>query len=175
MQWRGYTVQCPLVLGGSVNEAEVLGASVWLWMHSAHHNDAPLSALPVLLLPAIKQQQYVLVSRGSKPVGFMNWAWFDEAAEQRYLTQHDLFRKPADWCSGDRMWMLDLVIPFGDLPILRDLILGELFPRQCFSALWHRGEERGLRVKHFYGRQVSRQERAAWREACKPIAQVKIC
>ena len=35
------------------NEAQALGAAVWLWMHSAAHRDAPLHALNALLLPAI--------------------------------------------------------------------------------------------------------------------------
>jgi len=175
MQWRGYTVQCPLVLGASVSEAEVLGASVWLWMHSQKHRDTPLSALPAVLLPAIKAQQYVLVSRNDQPVFFMSWAWFDEDAEHRYLTQHDLLRQEADWCSGDRMWVMDFVAPFGDTPAMSELVMTELFAHHCFCSLWHRGEERGLRIKRFYGRSVPRKERAAWRDRYTPAASVKVC
>lgn len=57
-----YDVKSPLILGGEESEAEVLGASVWLWMHSPLHRDAPLHALPTLLLPVIKRQQYVVVA-----------------------------------------------------------------------------------------------------------------
>lgn len=51
-----YDVKSPLILGGEESEAEVLGASVWLWMHSPLHRDAPLHAPPTLLLPVIKRQ-----------------------------------------------------------------------------------------------------------------------
>lgn len=36
-----YEIKAPLIFGGADNEAEVLGASVWLWMHSPMHRDAP--------------------------------------------------------------------------------------------------------------------------------------
>ncbi|EFH8192403.1 toxin-activating lysine-acyltransferase, partial [Escherichia coli] len=45
-----YDVLSPLYSGEPVNEAEVLGAAVWLWMHSPLHRDAPLHTLPDLLL-----------------------------------------------------------------------------------------------------------------------------
>ncbi|HCC12753.1 MAG TPA: toxin-activating lysine-acyltransferase, partial [Atlantibacter hermannii] len=55
-----YEIKAPLMLGEQPNEVEALGATVWLWMHSAMHRDAPLHALPTLLLPIIKRGQYVL-------------------------------------------------------------------------------------------------------------------
>ena len=39
-------IKAPLILGGQESEAEVLGATVWLWMHSPMHRDAPLHACP---------------------------------------------------------------------------------------------------------------------------------
>lgn len=165
MKWNGFTIQCPLVLGGSVNEAEVLGASVWLWMHSARHKGAPLETLPTSLLPVIKARQYVLAFKDNKPAFFMSWAWFDEEAERRYLTQHHLLLKDADWCSGNRMWVIDWVAPFGDTRSMAKLVLNELFPDCGFRALWHRGADRGMRVKRFRGQGVTLQEAMAWRES----------
>jgi hemolysin-activating ACP:hemolysin acyltransferase len=72
-----YEIKAPLMLGGTDNEAEVLGASVWLWMHSPMHRDAPLHALPTLLLPIIKRRQYVLIMENERPVFFLSWAWLN--------------------------------------------------------------------------------------------------
>lgn len=66
-----YEIKAPLIFGGADNEAEVLGASVWLWMHSPMHRDAPLHALPTLLLPIIKRRQYVLIMENERPVFFL--------------------------------------------------------------------------------------------------------
>ncbi len=175
MEWNGFIVQCPLVLGSCVNEAEVLGASIWLWMHSAQHKEAPLEALPTLLLPAIKQRQYVLAFQNGKPVFFMIWAWLDEDAEQRYLTRKPLLLQENDWRSGTRMWVTDIVAPFGHSRQMANLVLNELFPEHSFRSLWHRGAERGKRVKHYHGRQVSFRDRKAWRIAHPLCADVYEC
>lgn len=82
-----YDVLSPLYSGEPVNEAEVLGAAVWLWMHSPLHRDAPLHTLPDLLLPVIKHRQYVITTEQGRPVFFMSWAWLSQEAEARYLTQ----------------------------------------------------------------------------------------
>ncbi|MFD1801038.1 toxin-activating lysine-acyltransferase [Mixta tenebrionis] len=175
MEWNGFTVQCPLVLGGSVNEAEVLGASVWLWMHSAWHKEAPLEALPALLLPVIKKQQYVLAFQEGRPVFFMSWAWLDEDAEQRYLTRLPLLVPENSWRCGDRMWVTDWIAPFGHTRQMVSLVLSELFPDSCFRSLWHRGAERGKRVKHFRGRRVSLPQIRAWQTAHPLSAVVQEC
>lgn len=60
----------PLLSGTPVNEAEIPGAGVWLWMHSSLHRDVPRHALPGLLLPVIKNRQYVVVTEQGRPVFF---------------------------------------------------------------------------------------------------------
>ncbi|MGA9618597.1 MAG: toxin-activating lysine-acyltransferase [Serratia proteamaculans] len=157
-------VQCPLILGGSINEAEVLGSAVWLWLHSSAHRDAPLHTLPTLLLPIIKHRQYVLVSENNRPVFYMSWGWFSEEAEKRYLTEHALLLKEEDWCSGDRMWVMDWVAPFGHNSDMAELVLNELFPGHCFRSLWHKGKDRGIRVKNYRGTDVSRQQFREWKQ-----------
>ncbi len=77
MQSGIYDVHAPLLLGGERSEAEVFGAAVWLWMHSPQHRDLPLHALPTVLLPIIKHQHYLLVSREGRPVCFISWMSLD--------------------------------------------------------------------------------------------------
>ncbi|WP_455812385.1 toxin-activating lysine-acyltransferase [Pseudomonas graminis] len=157
----GFQVISPL-LGGGFSESEVLGASVWLWMHSAQHRDIPLSALSTLLLPAIKHQQFALAMRDDKPVFFLSWAWLDDEAEQRYLTQSGIHVQERDWNSGDRLWIRDWIAPFGDQQALRRLVGGTFFPHHCVRSLYHKGEERGLRVMNFRGDAVTHQDFARW-------------
>ncbi|MCZ6343746.1 toxin-activating lysine-acyltransferase, partial [Escherichia coli] len=68
-------------------EAEVLGAAVWLWMHSPLHRDAPLQTLPDLLLPVIKHRQYVVATEQGRPGFFMSQAWLSPEADAPYNTQ----------------------------------------------------------------------------------------
>lgn len=165
MRWHDFTVQAPLLLGGEVSEAEILGASVWLWMHSPMHRDAPLHALPTVLLPIIKRQQYVLVSQAGRPVFFLSWMWLDQIAEKRYLTEPTVMIKDEDWCSGDRMWFRDFIAPFGHTAAMSRLLREELLPHHCARFLWHKGESVRPGIKTFRGRGVTRDDFRIWKQS----------
>lgn len=128
----------------SWTEAEVLGASVWLWMHSNKHREIPLQVLSTLLLPAIKQQQFILISEHGKPVFYLSWANMSAAAEARYIRNPSFSMPQDDWNSGDRMWVLDWVAPFGHTPVISKLIKRYLLADRCMRSLYHRGNDRGL-------------------------------
>ncbi|MGB8666642.1 MAG: toxin-activating lysine-acyltransferase [Serratia inhibens] len=157
-----YDIRAPLILGGDDSEAEAFGATVWLWMHSPMHRDAPLHTLPTLLLPIIKRQQYVLVSHQNQPVFFLSWAGMNREAEARYLTQPAINMQEDDWNSGDRLWFCDWIAPFGHTREMRNLIARDIFPQFCVRALYHRGAQRGKRVVNFKGAQVSHQQAQQW-------------
>ena len=169
MQTGAYDVHAPLLLGGDRSEAEVFGAAVWLWLHSPQHRDLPLHALPTVLLPIIRHQHYMLVSRGSQPLCFISWMWLNAAAEARYLTQPAILVQEADWASGERLWIRDWIAPFGESRAMSGLVTRMLFPDRCFRALYHRGAETGQRVMNFRGQQVSAGQARAWR-ATHPLS-----
>ncbi len=160
-----YTLQAPMLLGGEMSEAEVFGASVWLWMHSPQHRDLPLHCLPTVLLPVIKHQQYMLVSHQRRPLFFISWMWLNEAAEHRYLTEPAIMVQVSDWASGERLWIRDWIAPFGDSLAMSRLVSNTLFPDCCFRSLYHKGAQQGLRVMNFKGSQLSSDQARAWREA----------
>lgn len=161
MKFESLDVIAPRLLRTSCNEAEALGSAVWLWMHSASHRDAPLKVLPTVLLPAIKRGQFVLATQAGKPVSYLSWASFSEAAEARYLSNPPERMPDADWSSGDRLWLLDWVAPFGHTRAMRH-VAARLFADCCLRSLYHRGDERGLRVMEFRGIAVMKDEARAW-------------
>jgi cytolysin-activating lysine-acyltransferase len=158
----------PVLQGDAFNEALVLGSSVWLWMHSASHRNTPLHGLSSLLLPAIKLGQFVLGSEQDKPVFYLSWARMSPDAEARYLTRHPMLMQAADWNSGNRIWLLDWVAPFGHSLSMRHVI-ARLFAPHCFRALHHRGNERGLRIVNYHGIAVLPGEAKAWRTLNPPV------
>lgn len=159
----------PGLTGAPCNEAEALGAAVWLWTHSASHRELPLHALHQLLLPAIHHRQFAVVSEGGRPVFYLSWARFDADAEARYLCRSPFDMPDADWTAGDRMWVLDWVAPFGHTRAMSQLVLGRLFPDRCFRALYHRGNDKGLQVRRFHGHALLQAEARAW-FAAHPVA-----
>jgi len=164
MRYDNFDVTTPHVTGEAFNEAEVLGSSIWLWMHSKSHRDAPLHMLSALLLPAIKYRQFVLVSENTKPVFYMSWANLSLEAEQRYLYNPPQCMPEDDWTSGERIWVLDWVAPFGHTRAMKSLVARRLFPRCCARSLDHRGNERGLRVVTHHSIAVTPQEARFWFE-----------
>jgi cytolysin-activating lysine-acyltransferase len=138
------------------NESQALGAAVWLWMHSASHRDVPLHTLNALLLPAIANRQFIIGYEHGRPVFYAAWAWFWGGAEPRHLQNPAISLPAPDWNSGERLWFLDWVAPFGHSARLARLVQRHLFADSRFSALYHRGNERGLRVKRFQGAGLAR-------------------
>ena len=162
MNFGSFNAKAPLLLGGPFSEAEVFGAAVWPWTQSESHRDAPLHTLKALLLPAIKTQQFVLVEKGGKPVFYLSWANMNAEAERRYMSSPPIFMPEADWNSGDRMWILDWVAPFGHTKIMKPLVLQHLFANLSMRSLYHRGKSKGLRVMTFHGMAVMPEEKEAW-------------
>ncbi|MCW8165386.1 toxin-activating lysine-acyltransferase [Verminephrobacter aporrectodeae subsp. tuberculatae] len=144
------------------SEAPVLGSAVWLWMQSTSHRNLPLHTLPVLLLPAIKSRQFILASEAGRPVFYLSWANLDLEAERRYLANSPLLMPEADWNSGDRMWILDWVAPFGHTRAMNHILKRQFFANRCMRALDHRGNERGLRIRAYRGAAVLHEEAREW-------------
>jgi cytolysin-activating lysine-acyltransferase len=161
MQKSGLQIIAPGLLEQTWTEAEVLGGAIWLWMHSARHRMIPLQALPTLLLPAIKNSQFLLAIASGQPVFYLAWANLNIKAEALYL-KHSLLLDQTLWNSGDRLWLLDWVAPFGHTRIMRRLLRNQLFAERYGRYLYHRGDERGLRIKTFYGIAVPPEEARLW-------------
>jgi cytolysin-activating lysine-acyltransferase len=168
MRINDLTVTAPLTLGGDYSEAEVLGASVWLWMHSPTHCNAPLHTLPAILMPAIKNQLFILISRANKPVAYLSLAWLNEQAERRYLTEAFVMMRPEDWLSGDRLWIFDCIAPFGDMAQVRKIVFDLVLPDHFGRMLRHRADERGMKVLTWYGRNADRLQGQKWFEQHPP-------
>lgn len=173
MQSSPFTITAPALGVPGHSEAEVLGSVTWLWMHTPGHRDLPLHALNKLVLPALKTQQFILASAPDgdtmRPVAYLAWANFSADAESRYLQSAAALR-PEDWNSGDRMWITDWFTPFGHSTEFRNTI-EMLLPHSCSRALYHRGNERGLRVMTFRGRNVSPLHAKTWWQARPLLAQ----
>lgn len=156
------SIIAPGLIEQTWNEAEVLGSVAWLWMHSASHRNFSLHTLPVLLLPAIKNRQFVLASESGRPVFYMSWANLSIEAEKRYLANSPLLMPEADWNSGNRMWVLDWVAPFGHTATASGLLRRQLCANRFGRMLYHRGNERGIQVRTFQGMAVLPEEAKEW-------------
>lgn len=75
-----------------------------------------VARMPVVLLrrslePAIDTGQFAVMRQNGVPRACVTWACLSEDAEERLLRGQRLSTE--DWMSGDRMWLMDLVAPYG--------------------------------------------------------------
>lgn len=90
----------------------VLGEVVWLLSQSPIHKQLFISDLEWFVMAPILLQQFRLFYAKDKPFGVLFWASVSPDVEQR-LMQGGAKIQPNDWKSGDKLWVVELVAPFG--------------------------------------------------------------
>jgi cytolysin-activating lysine-acyltransferase len=90
----------------------VLGQVVWLMLQMPASRHFFLADLEWMVLPPILLNQYRLFRNGNRVVAFAAWGYLSEEAEAR-LQQPNPRLSPADWKSGDRLWLVQMFAPFG--------------------------------------------------------------
>lgn len=114
--------------------ANVLGEIVWIMSQSDLHKTFFISDLEWLVMTPILLKQFRLFYSSDRPIGVALWARVDEEVEAR-LSAGNAKMKPQDWKSGDRLWVVEVMAPFGGHDeMLKDLKL-KLFPNETFKYL----------------------------------------
>lgn len=89
-----------------------LGEIAWLLSQSgAHRHSLFLGDLEWLVMPPLARGQYRLFYAEGKPIGVALWGFVSETVEQRLSAGGRLGAH--EWRSGDRVWLVELVAPFG--------------------------------------------------------------
>jgi len=163
---------------GPRSVAEALGQITWLLTQSPVHKHLKLADLEWSIMPALLHEQFRIFRFGplpgldgidpenflpgvtregleQMPLGVALWGWLSEGAEQKVEQGERL--DPAEWKSGDRLWLLELIVPFSTVEnrlaevMMADLIAGP-FAGQSFSL--HRTDPTtGRKDKVTFGRQ----------------------
>jgi cytolysin-activating lysine-acyltransferase len=111
-----------------------IGPVIMLYMQSSHRRFQFIGDLEWLLLPPLVSGQCKLYMKKEYPISFISWAFLDDATENR-LFQNGGKLRPEDWKCGDRLWIIDIVAPFGGVEnMLRDIRKNE-FPNQVIRLM----------------------------------------
>lgn len=99
----------------------LLGGVCWLMMQHNATRHTLLSELQWRVMPALVLGQAKLYLRDGAPLAYVSWARLSPEVADRYQrAPHHL--APADWRSGEQIWLVDLCAPFGGaLEIVREL------------------------------------------------------
>jgi len=95
-----------------VSKVPLLGAVAWLMMQQSGMRHTLLSELDWRVMPPLLLDQAKLYLKDSTPIAYVSWANLSDAVAERYcVSPHHL--TAADWNSGDQIWLVDFVVPFG--------------------------------------------------------------
>ncbi len=117
-----------------LDKLPLLGPVTWLMMQQSATRHTLLSDLEWRVLPALVLDQAKLYMQGASPVAFVSWAKLSEAVAERYRqAPHHL--TPADWKSGDQLWIIDVMAPFGALREVVADVKEKVLPGQTLRQL----------------------------------------
>ena len=141
--------------GHAKKVSEVLGEVVWLMSQSALHKQFFITDLewpacaarnteepmtPVLL------QQFRMFYADDRPVGVLLRAFVSDEVEAR-LAQGITKLRPQDWKSGDKLWIVEAIAPFGGAEeMVKDLKAKVLAGRELRYLALGEGGRKDVRV-----------------------------
>jgi cytolysin-activating lysine-acyltransferase len=118
----------------AAQKVAVVGHAVWLMMQSPAHKHLFLTDLEWLLLPPITLNQFRIWRNKGMPAAFASWAYLDERAEAR-IKQNIKKLAPTDWKSGESLWLIDMVAPFGGAEAAVKELREQVFKGQKVKSL----------------------------------------
>jgi cytolysin-activating lysine-acyltransferase len=124
----------PAPAGAAKKTSEVLGEIVWLMSQSALHKQLFISDTEWLVMTPMLLQQFRLFYDKQKPVGVIFWASVSEEVEAR-LAAGTTRMRPQDWKSGDRLWVVEAIAPFGGAEQMVQDLKAKVFPGREIKAL----------------------------------------
>jgi cytolysin-activating lysine-acyltransferase len=112
----------------------LLGPVTWLMMQQTSTKHTLISELEWRVMPALIQEQAKLYMREESPLAFVSWARMSAASAERYrrAPHHLMF---SDWTSGDQIWLIDMVTPFGGAQDVMKDLREKVFPGQEIHQL----------------------------------------
>lgn len=124
-----------------------VGAAMLLALKSQSHKYFFISDMEWLILPPIGLNQFKLIrSEKNEPIAFIAWAKITPEVEERLL-KGTIKLSPKEWNSGDRLWIIYMIAPFGGTkPILKKLS-ETVFKDQDIKLLQPKSDGLGLEGK----------------------------
>ncbi|MEM6693479.1 MAG: toxin-activating lysine-acyltransferase [Pseudomonadota bacterium] len=95
----------------SQDQLKALGDLCFVMMRAPDLAQQSLQALRAMIEPAVDTGHFAILRRDDVPRAAITFAYLDEDAEERLLA--GAFLSTQDWISGSRLWLMDVVAPYG--------------------------------------------------------------
>lgn len=114
---------------------KAVGHAVWLMSRSPLHKHLMITDIEWLVTPPVMLGQFHLWERSGNPHAFASWAYLNEEAQERIVTNGIRRLMPTDWKSGDQLWLIDFVCPFGGADALIEELKTRVLSNQRLKML----------------------------------------
>ena len=132
-------------------DSSVLGEVTWLMTQSELHRDWPVSSVVQWAVPAIMSKQCRIYRKDGRPVGYVSWAWLSAKTESRFAKDPTSLQ-PVDWQSGDRLWLIDWIAPWGGTSAIARDLRTNVFPDDVARGMRWKKDSDTLNIYYLHGR-----------------------
>lgn len=135
---------------------QLIGEVAILMMDSSIHKHYRVGDISNIIIPALHLNQFRIYRTGAQPVGFVSWAYLSDEIEKKYTSSPMLLKLP-DWRSGNNLFFIDFIAPFGHAKkIIQDLKIN-IFPDKLVAkALRFKEVGNFQKVATYYGKNILR-------------------
>jgi cytolysin-activating lysine-acyltransferase len=132
------------------SNAEILGDVFWLMMQSKMHRWWTLERIETTVIAAIAHGRCRLYKQDGIPIGYVSIATLSPEAEERVIRGGYPVMRPDDWISGDRVWIIDFIVPNGNIMAVRRKLWDDpLLFRRSIKAFRPNRAGKGRKVVRF--------------------------
>ena len=117
----------PVPAGAAKKMSEVLGEVVWLMSQSPAHKQYFISDLEWFVMTPVLLQQFRLYYAKDRPLGCLFWARVSDEVEATLKAGTTKVR-PQDWKCGPKLWVIEVVAPFGGAEEMVKDLKAKVFP-----------------------------------------------
>lgn len=132
-------------------DSSLLGEVTWLMTQSELHRDWPVSSIVQWVVPAILNNQCRLYRKEGRPVGYISWAWMSAEVETTYATDPSSMQ-PINWQSGDRLWLMDWIAPWGGTAAIARDLKNNIFPNEVARGMRWKSNRDVMNIYYLHGR-----------------------
>lgn len=124
----------PTTAAGAPNAtvSDVFGQIVWLMSQSVAHKNFFISDLEWMVMPPMLLRQFRIFPGKNQPMGVALWASLSPEVEKR-LEAGGTRLAPQEWKSGESLWLVDLIAPFGHQETMLEDIKKTIFAGKRFK------------------------------------------
>jgi len=124
-----------------MNDLTIYGQMCALAAYSPVHRKWAVSEAARLFMPPIVLRQFFMLEDGS---AFATWGWLSKEVSDGWINRTRKLM-PDDWKSGDSLWFMDFIAPFGNAKtLIREL--RKIFPATVGYGTRSFGSKRVQRI-----------------------------